>query len=120
MKKLITLEINCGKKTCASEPGKFCKFFGTKMLGQFPVCCLFPGADTSYTTLEEVDGWVQRCEECLNNNDNNSIAFTKTLLKKLAMSIGLNDQELWWLIDHDEKIDEGEYKRLMAQGRKEN
>jgi len=43
--------------------------------------------------------------------------FIKELLFKLALVMGLNDKELWWLIDRGEKIDNGEYERLMKQGR---
>ena len=37
------------------------------------------------------------------------------LLRKLAIALGLNDSELWWLIDRGYKIDDGEYKRLRAE-----
>lgn len=47
----------------------------------------------------------------------NEEEFIKGLLYKLAAVLGLNDRELWWLIDHDERIDQGEYERLMKQGR---
>ena len=50
----------------------------------------------------------------------NQDEFIKVLLYKLAGVLGLNDKELWWLIDHDEKIYKGEYERLMQQGRKNN
>ena len=57
MKSIIVIEH--GKKTCAVEPGKFCRFMYTKRFGTEPVCHLF-GAN-----LFDVDGWVNRCPECL-------------------------------------------------------
>lgn len=57
----IQLEINCGDFTCASEPGKFCKCLGTSKFGQLSKCNLFDG------NLEEEEGWLQRCQECLDS-----------------------------------------------------
>ena len=37
MKYKIELEIECGEETCASEPGKFCRWFGSKSFGRKPV-----------------------------------------------------------------------------------
>jgi hypothetical protein len=50
----ISLNIKCGKETCASEPGRFCEFF---MCG-FKVSCALFGL------LEEENGWVQRATSC--------------------------------------------------------
>lgn len=66
----LTLTIDSGATTCASEPGKFCRFFGLKKFGSTPVCLLFPEnpgmKDVGGTTyLKEKDGWVQRCPACL-------------------------------------------------------
>jgi hypothetical protein len=68
MKKTLKIDIECGEKTCASEPGKFCEFFGSMKFGQVPVCRLFPSIDDNpYTILEDKDGWTQRCTRCLDS-----------------------------------------------------
>ena len=61
------IQINCGETTCASEPGKFCNFFGTMRFGTSPLCRLFPSENDAYTPLTEKDGWVQRCEQCISS-----------------------------------------------------
>ena len=64
MKIKAVFESECGEKTCAKESGKFCQFFGTSRFGTDPVCVLFP-SDRSHTPLRTIDGWVERCPECL-------------------------------------------------------
>lgn len=59
MKSYIMIEH--GEKTCASEPGKFCRFLGAKSFGTVPVCMLFENR-----LLNEKDGWVLRHKDCLN------------------------------------------------------
>lgn len=54
------LEIECGEKTCASEPGKFCSQMSSKKYGTIPWCSFFD------VELFEKDGWIQRCEDCMN------------------------------------------------------
>ena len=61
----LTINIECGEKTCAKEPGKFCSYFGSKKMGTIPICTLFPSTDTVYTELEEKEGWTLRCPACL-------------------------------------------------------
>jgi hypothetical protein len=63
--KTLHLNIECGAKTCASEPGKFCRFLGAESFGTKPVCMLFPHEDQSFTPLSSIGGWRQRCPECL-------------------------------------------------------
>jgi hypothetical protein len=65
MKANLNIEIECGGNTCASEPGKFCRFLGTTHFGTRPVCRLFPTPEDSHASLKEKDGWVQRCKACL-------------------------------------------------------
>ncbi len=65
MKRTLRVEIECGETTCASEPGKFCEFFGSRNFGSVPVCALFPAGDSTWTDLEEKDGWTQRCSQCI-------------------------------------------------------
>jgi len=59
MKRVLSFEIDCGDKTCASFPGKFCSFCRSTLRGN--CTCYFFGA------LSDVDGWIQRHEECLQN-----------------------------------------------------
>jgi len=66
MKRTLEIKINCGELTCASEPGEFCEFVGTKSFGKTYLCMLFP-AENSYTILNEENGWLLRCEQCLKN-----------------------------------------------------
>jgi len=61
----LTIAIKCGERTCAAIPGQFCGFLGTRKFGQQSVCLLFPTPDAPYTILDDVDGWVRRCGECL-------------------------------------------------------
>lgn len=61
----ITIELQCGKNTCASEPGKFCQFLGTVRFGTIDVCRLFPDEDTAWTRLHHVNGWLHRCHACI-------------------------------------------------------
>lgn len=51
--------IACGEKTCAIEPGEFCSEFGTKNFGTRPWCLHFN------QELYDIDGWVQRCAQCV-------------------------------------------------------
>lgn len=73
MHRILSISINCGEKTCASEPGKFCQFLGSMRFGTCPVCMLFPMENPgrkdqgAATPLKEVDGWLQRCENCLSS-----------------------------------------------------
>ena len=67
-----TINYECGKKTCAIEPGKFCRFVAVgDILGQKYLCTLFRKVDEVTGTIEfqelvDVDGWFQRCPQCLN------------------------------------------------------
>ena len=65
----LSIAIECGKTTCASEPGKFCKFFGTMRFGTIPLCRLFPSEGDSCTELKDVGGWIQRCDDCLQHTE---------------------------------------------------
>lgn len=57
-----TITFVTGEKTCASAPGKFCRWQGTKNFGTTPVCMLFDDA----RLWENVKGgWLMRCPECL-------------------------------------------------------
>lgn len=64
----LSFIIECGEKTCASSPGKFCKFFGSRRFGTIACCLLFPDKEgLSFTELDtDNDGeWTLRCEDCL-------------------------------------------------------
>ncbi len=56
MKQKICFTIECGEKTCASEPSKFCCFL---RLGMTKSECVFFGM------VFDKDGWIQRHEDCL-------------------------------------------------------
>lgn len=60
MKFKITIE--CGKKTCATRPGKFCRFVQTTSFGMKPFCFLYN------VPLDDANGWLMRCRKCLNEN----------------------------------------------------
>jgi len=57
MKQYIEIVIECGKKTCASKPGRFCKMFSVDIRGGGN-CFLFG-------RLYEEDGWIMRHRLCL-------------------------------------------------------
>jgi hypothetical protein len=69
-KRIITLEIDCGERTCASEPGKFCPYTVSRKFGQSWFCNLFKTffSDGSVVDVELFDhgtGWLQRCQACI-------------------------------------------------------
>ena len=64
----VQLEFTCGEKTCAISPGKFCRFVSTTHFGTRHICLLFPAInrqDQMPLPLQEADGWLHRCPECL-------------------------------------------------------
>ena len=61
----LRIEVNCGETTCAVRPGEFCAYAGSTHFGQRWVCRLFPSDTGSYTTLGTINGWLQRCQACL-------------------------------------------------------
>lgn len=62
-----TIEIECGETTCASEPGKFCKYLARMSFGRIPVCTFFSNEIAGFTRLyeDEPNGWLRRCPQCL-------------------------------------------------------
>ena len=58
----FTVIAECGEKTCAVEPGKFCRFVLAIAFGTKPICTLYS------VQLWEVNGWLWRCEKCLEEN----------------------------------------------------
>ena len=58
-----TIEIECGEKTCASEPGKLCRFVWSMKFGSYLVCAAF-GAKL-FDDQGDGLGWLLRCDECL-------------------------------------------------------
>ena len=72
--KTLQLQINCGEKTCASEPGKFCRFVRTRKFGTIHFCSLWHDTDDKGrpVPLEEVDGWLLRRSACFANERNNT------------------------------------------------
>lgn len=61
----LNLTIECGTTTCASEPGKFCRFVQTTTFGQHYLCGAFRDASGSFVDLFDKDGYLQRCKQCL-------------------------------------------------------
>lgn len=55
----ITTTFVTGATTCASEPGKFCRFAMARGFGTRPFCGLFD------VRLHDRDGWLQRADACL-------------------------------------------------------
>lgn len=63
MKRTLTIAIDAGEKTCASEPGKFCPWVRTSRFGTRWHCGLF---GSTYLRDENGDeGWLQRLGICL-------------------------------------------------------
>jgi len=58
----ITRTIVCGKTTCASERGKFCGYIAARKFGMDAVCIAIEGEPIR---LYDHDGWLQRCQTCL-------------------------------------------------------
>lgn len=56
----LTIELNCGERTCASAPGSFCQFLKTRRFGTEWFCKVF-----DVELGENEAGWLLRCDECL-------------------------------------------------------
>lgn len=64
-KKEHNLKVVTGEYSCASKPGEFCRFFGSRMFGCVPYCLLY-GRDLE---LSE-EGVTLRCNQCLEEFSN--------------------------------------------------
>lgn len=74
-KRTLQLQIDCGEKTCASAPGKFCQWCLTTRFGTRWICGLFRDEQSNPVRLRSAqrwsddgwkdDGWLQRCQQCL-------------------------------------------------------
>lgn len=62
--------VECGERTCATQPGAFCRFVGTRNFGQEMICLLYRDEAGDYIRLRDTDGWVQRCKACLQAEGN--------------------------------------------------
>lgn len=60
-----SVEFECGEKTCAVEPGKFCRFVVNSNFGRKFFCSAFFDSDRSHQVLEDKNGWLMRCQQCL-------------------------------------------------------
>lgn len=60
-----TLTIEHGVRTCAVEPGKFCRFLGATHFGTRPVCMLFGNQKLNEREDGPEKGWVARCSQCI-------------------------------------------------------
>jgi len=65
MKTNLIFEIECGEKTCAAEPGKFCYFLNLGFAHRRLSCALFG-------RVEDKNGWIQRHKGCLLNERHNN------------------------------------------------
>lgn len=65
--KTYTVNVNCGTQTCATEPGQFCDHLGVTNFGVRAVCKLFQTTCGQDVVLKDKDGWLQRCQQCLDN-----------------------------------------------------
>lgn len=95
----VTLE--CGEKTCASRPYRFCQYLRTSHFGTRFWCHLWPDRE-----LEENDrGWLQRMPECLAATQK-----SRTIYKGEVLSVGPN--YFWARLSErgspDEEDEEGE------------
>ena len=63
---ISTIKIEHGETTCASEPGKFCRFLGTKNFGTQPVCMLNGDLPLFEHSEGEKKGWLARSGACIN------------------------------------------------------
>ncbi len=62
MKRQLTIAIESGEKTCASEPRKFCPWVQTVRFGTMWQCGLFGGKELD---RGEDGEWLQRLPECI-------------------------------------------------------
>jgi hypothetical protein len=58
----ITLDLNCGKDTCAKAFGDFCQYLTSRRGGYVPQCLLFN--ECLFDSNGDVLGWLLRCEKC--------------------------------------------------------
>jgi len=65
----FSLSSECGERTCASEPERFCQFLGTMKFGTVAVCLLFRNEVGDLQVLDnsrkDCLGWTLRCPQCL-------------------------------------------------------
>jgi len=63
----LGIKIRCGATTCCWLPGKFCPQLRTSRLGTSWHCHLFHDQHGKgiWPSLQDQDGWLQRCPECL-------------------------------------------------------
>ena len=60
----LKIKLDCGQTTCASEPGKFCRFLTARADGSCPQCNLFGGWRLTDAN-GDLTGWILRCQACL-------------------------------------------------------
>ena len=60
----LSIYVDCGDTTCASEPGKFCAYAMSSRFGTIWHCGLFKMAQLN-TSKPDGDGWLLRCDACL-------------------------------------------------------
>lgn len=66
----LLIPIIAGKTTCASKPGKFCKFASETQRDKWPRCGTGVYSCVLFSkTLQADDGWLQRLPECIAAED---------------------------------------------------
>lgn len=109
MKHTLIEEIDCGEFTCASEPGKFCKFLGSSNFGTQSRCMYFRDKDWTNLHLDDTgDGWVQRAGVCLDlfraEEDDTDHTFDIYWSAVDRLNIKSDDREKWFFIPHEMKL----------------
>lgn len=65
----VSIEYECGEKTCAVAPGKFCRFVRVSRFGKRYSCARFFDAGGDPQGLKDSsEGWLARCKQCLEAN----------------------------------------------------
>ena len=62
----VSVTINRHGNRCADNNGKYCKYRHTRKFGAINECMLFRDEHDNPTFLKIVTGYVMRCKECLN------------------------------------------------------
>lgn len=96
----LNLVIEAGEGTCASKPGQFCRYMRVANFGTRYLCGLFSEPDGAQKQLQEKDGWIRRCDDCLGTEQTSK--YDADLLRQLevdtqlALKLKLPEQFMGW------------------------